>query len=129
MTTRAKAGIFCPSKKCSLVSTRYPLFEVESTCFSSANRHAHWRVAMQDELDALLRNGTWDLVQPNSNANVVGYKWVFRIKRKPDGTVDRYKARLVAKGYNQREGLDYSETFSPVIKPTTLRVILILAIS
>jgi histone deacetylase 1/2 len=60
---------------------------------------------------------------------VVGCKWIFRLKRHTDGTVARYKARLVAKGFNQRPGLDYHETFSPVVKPTTIRLVLSIAIS
>lgn len=84
---------------------------------------------MSDEFNALLRNGTWDLVPPNSSENLVGCKWVFRIKRKPDGSVDKFKARLVAKGFHQRPDIDYSDTFSPVVKPTTIRLVLSLALS
>ena len=84
---------------------------------------------MREELHALAKNGTWDLVPRESHHNVVGCKWVFRIKRNPDGSVARYKARLIAKRFNQRPGLDYTETFSPVIKPTTIRVVLSIAIS
>jgi Reverse transcriptase (RNA-dependent DNA polymerase) len=60
---------------------------------------------------------------------VVGSKWVFKIKYKADGTVECYKARLMAKGYTQEEGLDYTEIFSPIIKPTTIRLILSLAVT
>ncbi|XP_021824947.1 uncharacterized protein LOC110765996 [Prunus avium] len=93
----------------------------EPTCFSEANKHKHWRAAMNDELNALIHNGTWSLVPYNPSMNVVGCKWVFRVKRKVDGTIDRYKARLVAKGFHQQEGVDYTETFSPVVKATTIR--------
>lgn len=69
------------------------------------------------------------LVPPHPSLNLVGCKWVFQIKRHPDGTIERYKARLVAKGFHQRPGIDYNETFNPVIKPTTVRVIISLALS
>ncbi|KAL4574289.1 hypothetical protein LXL04_021117 [Taraxacum kok-saghyz] len=96
---------------------------------TQALKQSQWRKAMQDEYDALIRNKTWSLVPPESAPNVVGCKWVFRTKFKPDGTVDRLKARLVAKGFHQRPGLDYVETFSPVVKPASLRLILSLATS
>ena len=79
---------------------------------------------MLDGLTALMRHGTWELVSSPKNCNPVGCKWIFRVKRKSDGLVDRFKARLVTKGFNQREGLDYKETFSPVVKPETIRTVL-----
>jgi hypothetical protein len=110
------------------VSTTGPL-EVEPTCFTLASKSPHWRAAMNAEFTALMHNGTWSLVPPKPNMNLVGCKWVFRIKHKPDGSIERYKARLVAKGFHQQHGVDYGDTFSPVIKPTTIRIVLSLAVS
>lgn len=84
--------------------------------------------AMQEEMDALHANRTWDLVPPPSNTNIVGSKWVFRTKFKSDGSIDRYKARLVAQGFTQIPGSDFHHTFSPVVKAATVRVVLALSV-
>ncbi|KAJ9552201.1 hypothetical protein OSB04_016246 [Centaurea solstitialis] len=102
---------------------------IEPSTISHALKHPSWRHAMQAEFDALQRNNTWTLVPSTLASNLVGSKWVFRIKYNPDGTIDRFKARLVAKGFTQRPGIDYLETFSPVLKHATLRVVLSLAVS
>lgn len=101
----------------------------EPSTFKEVVRHESWRKTMHSEYHALCSNNTWTLVPFDSQMNVIGCKWVFRIKRKVDGTIERYKARLVAKGFHQRHGLDYDETFSPVVKPITLRLILSIAVS
>lgn len=80
-------------------------------------------------MKVLTDNNTWSLSDLPSNRKLVDCKWVFRVKCKPDGTVDRYKARLVAKGYSQREGLDFHETFSPVVKMVTVRIVITLAVA
>jgi histone deacetylase 1/2 len=84
---------------------------------------------MDCEYTTLLKNNTWHLVPPAHKKNVIDCKWVYKIKRKPDGSIDRYKARLVAKGFKQRYEIDYEETFSPVVKAATIRLILSLAVS
>lgn len=77
---------------------------------------------------ALKNQGTWVLVPPDSSQRLIGYKWVYKIKRDSTGKISRYKARLVAEGFNQQSGLDFVDTFSPVIKMTTIRLILSLAL-
>jgi len=84
---------------------------------------------MNEEFDALFQNGTWSLISPSLAMYVVGCKWVFRIKRKADGQIERYKTRLVAKGFHQQPGIDFSETYSPVVKPITIRTVLSIAVS
>ena len=84
---------------------------------------------MSNEITTLLQNGTWALVPPSSSQNVVGCKWVSQLKRHPNGSISKYKARLLAKGFHQRLGLDFHETFSPVVKLTTIRLILTLTLS
>ena len=82
---------------------------------------------MQIELDALAANHTWDLALLPTGKKAIGYKLVYKIKYKADGIVECYKARLVAKGYTQEEGLDYTETFSPVARLTTVRCLMAVA--
>jgi len=82
---------------------------------------------MQEELDALNANHTWQLVPLFKGKKTIGCKWVYKIKHKSDETLDRYKAHLVAKGYTQLEGLDFLDTFTPITKLTTLRLLLAVA--
>lgn len=89
----------------------------------------NWRVVMDDEFAVLQRNGTWRLVPYTKNVNIIDCKWVFNLKRKEDGMVDRYKECLIAKGLKQRNGIDYFDTYSPVVKLKTMRLILSIAIS
>eukprot|EP00271_Cylindrocystis_brebissonii_P021026 TRINITY_DN732_c0_g1_i3.p1 TRINITY_DN732_c0_g1~~TRINITY_DN732_c0_g1_i3.p1 ORF type:complete len:1491 (-),score=166.73 TRINITY_DN732_c0_g1_i3:1047-5519(-) len=83
-----------------------------------------WQSAMKDEITSLDKNGTWTLEDLPPGRKAIPCKWVYKTKRHLDGTVDRYKARLVAKGFMQKEGLDYFETFAPVVKLAALRLLL-----
>lgn len=123
MTTRAKNSIF--RSKTFLIDYR----EIEPPNANEALKHAHWRQAMQEKFDALICNETWELVSPQLDKKIVGCKWVFKIKRNSYGSILRYKAWLVAKGFHQSADIDYIETFSPVVKPITVRVLLTLTIS
>jgi histone deacetylase 1/2 len=121
MRTRGKAGLAQPVDRLNLhAAPMSPLPRSVRDALTDPN----WRAAMQAEFDALIDNDTWRLVSRPSGVNVVTGKWIFRHKLHADGSLDRYKARWVLRGFTQRPGLDYDETFSPVVKPATIRVIL-----
>lgn len=124
MQTRAKSGIVMPRLQPILLLT-----EVEPSSFKIALADPKWYNAMDEEYQALLRNQTWSLVPLPSQRQAIGCMWVFRIKQNLDGSVHKYKAILVAKGFHKKQGFDFQETFSPVVKPVTVRTVLTLAIS
>jgi hypothetical protein len=100
----------------------------EPTSYTIAIKDPLWCQAMNDEFRALLKNKTWHLISPRAGLNIIDCKWVFKLKHKPDGSIDHHKALLVAKGFKQQYGVDYDDTFSTVIKPTTIRVLLSLMV-
>ncbi|KAL0285420.1 UNVERIFIED_CONTAM: Retrovirus-related Pol polyprotein from transposon RE2 [Sesamum calycinum] len=101
----------------------------EPKTYLQASFDPHWIKAMDQELQALETNGTWELTSLPPHKKTIGSRWVFKLKYNPDGSIERYKARLVAKGYNQIEGVDYFDSFSPVAKSVTVRVFLAIVVS
>ncbi|GJX63505.1 retrovirus-related pol polyprotein from transposon TNT 1-94 [Tanacetum coccineum] len=97
-------------------------FEDAITCDQSA----HWREVIEDEQNSMSKNNVWELAELPKGANPVGCNWVFKTKLNPNGNINRYKACLVAKGYTRNEGVDYKETFSPVLRKDSLRIVIVL---
>jgi hypothetical protein len=89
----------------------------------------NWRAAMEDDYETLMSNGTWELVSRPRHSNVVIDKWIFTHKLRVDGSFDRYKARWVLRGFTQHPGVDYDETFNPVVKLATVRMVLSIVVS
>ena len=94
--------------------------------FSGEHYH-QWKEATKSEYDSLVGNNTWELVPPPDGKNVVGSRWVFKVKRDADGSVQRFKARLVAQGYSQSNEIDYQEVFSPVARYNSIRALFAVA--
>ncbi|KAM0044971.1 putative RNA-directed DNA polymerase [Helianthus debilis subsp. tardiflorus] len=101
---------------------------VEPKTFKQASQDKNWREAMTKEIKALEQNGTWTLEDLPVGKKAIDSKWIYKIKYKQNGEVERYKARLVAKGFTQLEGVDYHDTFAPVAKLVTMRTLLALAV-
>ncbi|XP_021751230.1 uncharacterized protein LOC110716888 [Chenopodium quinoa] len=125
MSNRLKHGIRKPIDKINL-NAKSVTVDVTKNITQSLKRPV-WRKGMDEEINALVKNHTWNLVPLNTTQNVIGCKWIFHIKTDKDSKIIQYKARYVGTGFNQRPGIDYGETFSPVVKTSTVRLILSLA--
>lgn len=101
---------------------------IEPKSVQEALENPAWKQAMDLEMEALIDNNTWSLCDLSTGRKPVGYKWIFRVKYKSDGFIERFKTRLVAKGYSQQEGLNFHETFSPIIKMVTVRSVIALTV-
>ncbi len=92
----------------------------------AGQRKENWLEAMREEMDSLEQNATYELVELPAGRRALKNKWVFKLKQEPTGQL-KYKVRLVVKGYSQKKGVDYEEIFSPIVKWTSIRVILAMA--
>ena len=99
----------------------------EPLSYTEAASEEVWKLAMREEMLAIDRNDTWELVTPPPNCRPIGLKWIFNLKKNPRGEVIKYKARLVVKGYSQQKGLDYDEIYAPVVRFETIRILIALA--
>ncbi|CAL1400403.1 unnamed protein product [Linum trigynum] len=124
--TRSQHGIFRPKK---LFHSQAVTLPIETTSVKQALADPRCNAAMRAEIQALLANHSWTLVPRPLGFNIVGCRWIFRIKHHPDGSIERFKARLVAKGFSQRPGIDFHDTYSPILNPVTIRTVFSIALS
>jgi hypothetical protein len=125
MVTRGLAGIVKPNPRYAGITSTTAISPIP-TSVRAAMRDPNWMAAMQCEFDALRNNNTWSLVPRPPGVHIVSGKWIFKYKLKDDGSLERYKARRVMRGFSQRPGIDFGETFSPVVKPATIPTVLTL---
>jgi hypothetical protein len=100
---------------------------IEPANYQQAKEHKVWVDAMKEEYDSIMKNETWELTELPENKVPIGCKWLFKSKFNVDGSINKYKTRLVAKGYSQKEGIDYVDTFAPVAKLNTIKLMIALA--
>lgn len=100
---------------------------LEPSSYEEACQNREWQMAMNEEISALKANQTWDLVPKPEEVKPISCRWVYKLKTRADGSIERYKARLVARWFSQQYEINYDETFSPVVKMTTVRILITLA--
>ncbi|KAL0453668.1 UNVERIFIED_CONTAM: Retrovirus-related Pol polyprotein from transposon TNT 1-94 [Sesamum latifolium] len=118
---RSRYEIEGESFMCASVDIDEPATYEEAVTSPNANE---WITAMKDEMSSMAKNNVWELVDLLAGHKTIRNKWVLNVKRKADGSMNKFKARVVVKGYTQREGIDYEETFSPVVRFASVRLIL-----
>jgi hypothetical protein len=129
MTMRVKRGFRLLTDRLTLSATSASTLSPVPSSIRDAFVDPNWRRAMEEEFATLIANNTWDLLPRPVGSSVITGKWIFKHKFNSDGSLERYKACWVLRSFTQRPGVDYDETFSPVVKPATIRTILSLAVS
>lgn len=128
----APSGTFRESKR--LGKLTYNTFMCESlnpelSSTSKALKYQAWKDAMVEEYQSILKNDVWDIVLRPKERFVVSSKWLFKVKYVADGSIGKHKAHFVARGFSQNEGIDFEETFAPVVKYTSIRAIIAIAVA
>jgi hypothetical protein len=103
------------------------IMDAEPSSYEEAAEKRVWKDSMGEEYQSIVKNDVWDVVPRPKEKSIVSSKWIYKMKHAADGSIEKYKARFVAQGFSQKEGIDYEETFSPVVRYTSIRTILLLA--
>lgn len=132
MQLRDRKCINQPKRFDEFVMTAAAMFSSEPESYQEAvnsDQRNNWQKAMESEIQSLAENHTWELASLPAGKKAIPCKWIYKVKNNPDGSIERYKARLVIKGYSQKKGVDYEQTFSPVVRNSTIRTLLSVAAS
>ena len=113
-----------PERFCSYMAMLTTTIDSEPSTFEEAKSHQVWRDAMMEEYNSIMKNGVWEVVPRPEGKSVVTSRWLYKVKKAADGSVDKYKARFVARGFSQVEGVDYDETFAPVAIFSSIRAVI-----
>jgi hypothetical protein len=116
-----------PDKYSGLIAKLNIVIDSEPSTFEEASKHQVWKDAMIEEYDSTLKHDVWAVVLRPCGKSVVTSKWIYKIKHAADGSIEKYKARFVARSFFQKEGIDYDEIFAPVVRYTSIRIIISLA--
>lgn len=119
--------IYAETQEVELEDEQYLMGVVEPNTYKQAAGEKEWNLAMQQEMKLIERNGTWVLTELPKNQKVIGLKWIYKLKKDAEGNIVKHKARLVAKGCSQEQGVDFEESFAPVTRLETVRLLLALA--
>lgn len=103
------------------------LNDAKPSLFEEAAKYQIWKDAMLDEHNSIMKNNVWEVVPRPERKSIVYSKWIYKIKHSMDGSVEKYKSRFVAQGFSQKEGIDYDETFAPVARYTSIKIVISLA--